>query len=515
MLQQKKDRSKVEELFGADLRSLACFRIGLAVLIIFDLIIRGTSLRAHYTDFGILPRGALIDQFSPLWRISFHFMSGEFMIQLGLFLVAGIFALALLVGYQTRIATVLSWIMLTSLHARNPMILQAGDIFFHLLLFWGMFLPLGARASFDSFLKPPSQPLPRSFTSIATGAFFFQVAVIYWVSVAHKLHPNSFPIWGREGTAVYYAMHIDQFATPIAVFIRQFPWLMKCLNYFSLFVEACGPLLLFCPFATGIVRTLAVFLIIGMHLGFRLCLELGPFPWISSVAMLPFLPAFFWETLLKWLKPEALCSIVSRSVRWICSLGLLRPPICKNFWSPTFRHNTVAFFCIVYILTWNLGNVHAPLATPRFLLWFGTLFSLDQQWNMFSPPLRDDGWYVIPGKLRNGAVVDVFKEGGPVSWEKPARVSTQYPMERWRKYMMNLYGKKNAPHRLYYGKYLCRNWNSRHRKDLQLVEFELIFMRETTLPDYQPPKVQKMSLWHHWCFEVPKKAADRESTLGL
>jgi hypothetical protein len=37
---------------------------------------------------------------------------------------------------------------------------------------------------------------------------------------------------------------------------------------------------------------------------------------------------------------------------------------------------------------------------------------------------------VIPGKLKNGAEVDLFRGGSPVSWEKPDVVSAEYPDHR-------------------------------------------------------------------------------------
>ena len=53
----------LDEIFGFDLRSLAVFRIGLALVIIADLFIRFGDIKAHYSDYGILPRTALIEQF--------------------------------------------------------------------------------------------------------------------------------------------------------------------------------------------------------------------------------------------------------------------------------------------------------------------------------------------------------------------------------------------------------------------------------------------------------------------
>ena len=51
---------KAVELFGADLRSLAAFRVVLASLVLVDLATRATDFYAHYTDTGILPRTVLL-----------------------------------------------------------------------------------------------------------------------------------------------------------------------------------------------------------------------------------------------------------------------------------------------------------------------------------------------------------------------------------------------------------------------------------------------------------------------
>ena len=99
---------KLEELFGFDLRSLAAFRIGLALIILADLIIRSRDIKAHYTDFGVLPRTALIDGILNPWYWSVHLISGQPLVQTLLFLFAGLVAFALLVGYRTRLAVIAS-----------------------------------------------------------------------------------------------------------------------------------------------------------------------------------------------------------------------------------------------------------------------------------------------------------------------------------------------------------------------------------------------------------------------
>jgi len=284
-------RSKFEGFFGIDVRSLALFRISLAVLIISDLVNRYRDLEAHYTDFGVLPRGPLIEKFMQPSQWSLHLMSGTFTVQAGLFILAGIFAVMLFLGYRTRFATIASWIMLISLHTRNPMVLQGGDVLLRLLLFWSMFLPLGLRYSFDAALNSSSDRPPRTILSMGSAALLLQVCFVYWFSAALKWHP----IWTEDYTAVYYALSIDQFATPLGHWLLNFPNLLKTLTFLTLYLEALGPFLAFFPYLTGPLRSLTVFVFFGFHAGMVLTMELGLFPYISAAAWIVFLPDWFWD----------------------------------------------------------------------------------------------------------------------------------------------------------------------------------------------------------------------------
>ena len=55
----------LEATYSLDLRSLALFRIALGAVLLGDLIWRARDLTVFYTDFGVLPRAALLDKFSP------------------------------------------------------------------------------------------------------------------------------------------------------------------------------------------------------------------------------------------------------------------------------------------------------------------------------------------------------------------------------------------------------------------------------------------------------------------
>lgn len=270
---------------------MALFRIGLAALIIGDLIWRGRDLRAFYTDFGVLPRAVLLDRFADRWLISVHLLSGEALVQALMFILAMALGVMLLVGYRTKTATIASWALLISLQNRNPIILQGGDILLRMLLFWGMFLPLNAHFSFDRALdNSETEPPDRVFT-IGSVALLAQVAFLYWFSAMLK----SAPQWRTEGSAVYYALSLEQMATPVGRLLLQFPGLLRVLTFLTLRIETLVPLLLFWPFATGPVRTAAVILMVAFQLGLLVGLHLGHFPFVALVAVMGLLPTWAWS----------------------------------------------------------------------------------------------------------------------------------------------------------------------------------------------------------------------------
>lgn len=63
----KWERSRFGQLFGADLRPLAAFRIAIAVIVIVDMVARIPNLRIHYSDEGIMPRTLVVENFVR-WR---------------------------------------------------------------------------------------------------------------------------------------------------------------------------------------------------------------------------------------------------------------------------------------------------------------------------------------------------------------------------------------------------------------------------------------------------------------
>ncbi len=287
-------------VFGIDLRTLALFRVLLSAWILIDLGMRARDLLAHYTDFGVLPRAVQIEHlYVTTW--SFHLANGSAWFQAALFILAGLVAVALMFGWHTRLMTVLSWALLLSLQNRNTFILSGEDNLALLLLFWAIFLPLGARYSVDAALTR-SSPFPENaYFSIATAALLIQGMSMYFFSALLKTHP----IWVSEGTAVYYALQLDYLVTPFALWFRQFQDLMTGLTYYVYLLELIGPILIFSPLFHRTCRTIFMLAFISMHLAFAVFLEIGFFPFISIIMNLAFMPGWMWDRIAAFLPSRA------------------------------------------------------------------------------------------------------------------------------------------------------------------------------------------------------------------
>src|SRR5215212_6607246 len=274
----RKARAKIVEIFGADLRSLAVFRVVLALLVLADLANRATDLYQHYTDAGVLPRTVLMQELLSPWVFSLNLMNGEPYFQALLFGVAALATLGMLVGYRTRLMTFVAWVLLLSIQSRNPLVNGAESLLLRMLLFWGMLLPLGAYWSVDRARSALPRPSPR-FLSLATFGLFMQIAFVYWFTAALKTGPE----WRVDHTALYYALSLDQLATPIGHYLLNFPDLLQVLTFGTFTLEAFGLFLLFCPFFAGPVRTGTVLAIMSLHFGIWLTRDIGNFTWISAV----------------------------------------------------------------------------------------------------------------------------------------------------------------------------------------------------------------------------------------
>ena len=104
-------------MFGIDPRTLALFRVAIALVLLYDLVGRVVDVRAFYSDEGIVTVAQQQEMLLP-WLWSLNFLNGSVGFQTAIFVIAFILATALLVG--VLIGTY------SSIFVANPSVLALG-----------------------------------------------------------------------------------------------------------------------------------------------------------------------------------------------------------------------------------------------------------------------------------------------------------------------------------------------------------------------------------------------------
>ena len=584
----------IKRVFGLDLRSLALFRIMLGVLLMVDTSMRIGDLKAHYSDQGVLPRNVLIDPTSNLlsdFSVSLYFISGSTPFVLVLMLLQIVIGALLIVGFKTRLMTVCAWLLVISLHARNPMVITGGDSLLSLLLLWSIFLPLGARYSIDKALNKETYSTPNHIFSVATLGIIVQIICVYIFNWFNKLDP----VWILDHTALYYALNADLFVTHLGKVLRNFVGMTQFLTMTVHMFQLIGRVLLLLPFWNQTARIVVITFFIAFHVGIALTLNIGYFPYVSIVSWIILIPSVVWlwvdKRRLKRREPFIMyydggCDFCVKTVlmfktflfldfapmkevqsdkeikavfeennTWVIrrhNKGLitkwdaviyafeqsyylswfatiLRIPPLSRLGDKLYEHisqhrssyskftsklrfndykvslgilpSGVAAVVLMMVVYWNLSNVRQlDISRPNFISHIGATTRISQKWSMFAPhPIRTDGWLVAPGTLTDGSVVDVRSKVA-VEWDKPKHVAESYDNNRWRKYLVNLKKDKQFERRIFYGKYICREWyDGAIVNGVSLKRFELYFMKETTRPPGLAPVMGTELLWSHEC----------------
>lgn len=280
-----------------DDRSMALYRIMMGLLIMADVIYRIPDFTNFYTDIGLVPRAIFVSEMAMPWSFSLHLANGSLAFIVIMFSIHALFGLMLVLGYKTRWAMFGAWLMTVSIHNRNWLVNNGGDDVLRAILFISIFLPLSRCFSLDSALteKKEEHPSEHQYFSGWVLAYMCQVSAIYLVGYLLKTHA----IWRTEFSALFYSSRLDIFATPIGIWMRDYPGLQKLFTIFTIYLEWLGPLMLVFAFVAGsrwwIVRSLVVLLFWGLHVGILFTMWIGLFPFICMAMWAIFIPTPFWD----------------------------------------------------------------------------------------------------------------------------------------------------------------------------------------------------------------------------
>jgi len=470
----------VRQMFGIDLRALAVLRIGIGVLMLVNLALRVPDFVAHYTDAGAFPRSLLT---SP----GIYSLSGGVAWPAFLFVVTALVALALLVGYRTWLATVLSWFLLISLHQRHPQIINAGDHLLALTLFWSMFLPLGARASVDSRAARPHVKLSGSVLSVASIAMIFQLFAIYFFSALLK----SYFDWVVTGQAIYFALQIDSLNTVFAEWLADSPLPDPFVTRATYWYELLGVFVAFIPWRNSTFRCLTVAGFVMFHLTLIASFRIMLFPYTCIVAWAIYLPPSFWDSVMRF---KILGAIDRRWDAFLVAIATRIDALATRhqswpLWPVDFQAGRVkqglAGAILLFVVWDNVAEV-SSVPMPSAVEWVGSQANVKQRWGMFAPhPTYNDGWWIAAATLADGREVDLFS-GKSLDWERPTAIRDTYPSHRWRKWMGQIWSMDDRrPQVEPLADWLRREWEAGDSS--KVASLTVYFMLERTQPRPDPP----------------------------
>ena len=517
----------LQRLFAIDVRSLAFFRVCIGMVLLVDLLTRSMVIEQHYSDLGVLPREALW-QFFLLgkWHWSLHALTGSVAGQSILFVFAIACAVALTLGYRTRLATVLSWLLLASLHARNPMLQYGGDHLLRMMLFWSIFLPLGSYWSIDRMRGVAAQGGPTLYTSMASVAIMSQMFMLYFFSSLFKRNE----IW-QAGEGLQLAFSNYMFSKPLAHHLLEYPGFLEQASFVIPWLQLLVPFLLFVPWRTVRFRMAAIVLLAGFHVAIEFLLETGMFQYVGLSGLILFLPGAFWDRFFSGRKREdALQKIAGAARAWLLAVfgRDARPePAARGRWANGAVQVLVCGL-FIYVVAWNIATLNineyarenriswmsegsGGRLVPRLMSldyaverqfgsfgWIGRVAKLHQQWAMFQRGGGAiKGWHVIVGTLSDGKEISLLEGGVPFDGElyrKPYPVSALYSNIRWRVYYRYL--RYASLVREFLPGVVSRDWNQRH-PNLRITRLRISLILELgpDVPGEVTPRHQEF-LWY-------------------
>ncbi|MCA2959311.1 MAG: hypothetical protein IOD12_03605 [Silvanigrellales bacterium] len=305
----------------------------------------------------------------------------------------------------------------TVLHFRNPLLSNSSDVLLGQLFLLAGFL-LSARTS-------SSWTLERGFSHERFLLACFG-ALVYVGSVMLKFRSDH---WWPEGSALRRALQTDDIVTPLGKHVvpalrsllgeAGSEGVLRTLSFVTLGVEFLAPLALVflgarkfkCASALSVLPKLPALVLVGLHVGILLLLDIGPFPLVCLALWVPFL--FSVQQTEKTQADEKTSATKSPFGFAYAFLGLCAVSLAGTLFFPERT---------------SQGRIH-------FFLYMS---NLKQNWSMFSPAPTHSTTYEalvtdaqgIEGPLEQGHVLGLpafagygWKVYWDVFWANPWRAS--------------------------------------------------------------------------------------------
>jgi hypothetical protein len=259
--------------------TLGVFRIAYGFVLTAWTLSLLPDATTFFSEDGVLPETSVDG-----WRWSFLALDDSraaVLASMGLLLLA---AICVMVGYRTRLATVISFLLLVSLRWRNIWVMNGGDSLLRHMGFFLMLSPAGAalsvdrwRTARDAFWTHPARA-PWALRLIQ-----IQISVVYLFTVWLKARGERWV----AGTAVSDSLRVDDLVRfELPWFVTDSLLVANLLTYGTLAVELALAVLIW----DRRLRPYVIALGVALHLFIELTMSLGFFSMAMIVGYVAFAP---------------------------------------------------------------------------------------------------------------------------------------------------------------------------------------------------------------------------------
>jgi Vitamin K-dependent gamma-carboxylase len=260
--------------------TIAVVRIVFGFVATLWTLSQAPNLLAFYGPAGVLPTAPTLE--SGGW--SLLDLSDSAPVLIGLWVLTLLGAVGVMVGFRTRLATVLLLVGVVSFERRDPEILNAGDFLLRNLTFYFLFSPAGEALSVDRWRRARDRfwefPLRAPW---ALRLMQIQLSVIYFATLWGKLQGD---LW-RKGTAVSYALRVhDIHRFPTPSFVTDSVVLTELMTFGTLLLELSLAVLIW----NRVLRPWVLGFGVLLHVSIGFSIMVGFFTMLMLTTYLAFVP---------------------------------------------------------------------------------------------------------------------------------------------------------------------------------------------------------------------------------
>ena len=453
----------------------------------------------------------------------------------------------LILGVQTKAASIGSWILYLSLTLRNTWLAFILDRYFHYLLFYSMFLPLdGTWTVYDVVVyggrrkktkttntttknegsstnttaatanTKAAAATTTTFVTPATIAFKLFITWLYF-DAGYGKYTDPMAGW-TYGAQPLPALDTYVRHTLMARYLYGLlgPSGLRLLTPTVVYVELLGvPIALVSSFCRA-RRALycAIGLMCSMHIGIALTMTNTVL--LSSVACVAwclFLPEGVGRDihdLISW-SSSSLSNVDENNVDSSNSISKQNTSSTSVSSSLTLIIKQHGISTII-LLTFIGGSIWFETMSTQCNQSMEYIWSslLHNRWNVFIGAEEYVTWEIAPGRLLDGSIVDIWsKSDAGVSWDMPGTTtagSGYYNTARrgrWRSfpYLAGLDGEDGDA----LWSYLCREWDKEHnvneagRRGKRLLKYNFFMLQADVLPNMGFSATRKRLIHQHDC----------------